>query len=161
MTTPAPGSGPASAGPALEMLDTPWAQRLDKKVSAPERGSAPHTRRASLAAGHAEGALVPIGLTSPPPPLASHPHCLLSVAQLFSYLTVYRSIPAFLAAVTLDCFDRTTLSNTQMANVAAMLGGGDDDAAEAGGAGLARGGGGAGRPAAARQAWDSDGDANG
>jgi hypothetical protein len=81
--------------------------------------------------------------------------CPVIDAQLFSYLTVYRSIPAFLAAVTLDCFDRTTLSNTQMASVAALLGAGDDDAG-----GAARGGG-AGRPPAARHAWDSDGDANG
>ena len=32
--------------------------------------------------------------------------------QLFAYLTVSKSIPAFLAALTLDAFDKATMSST-------------------------------------------------
>lgn len=50
------------------------------------------------------------------------PCCLAAAftSQLFHYLRVYRSIPAFLAAVTLDCYERSTLSNTVMADLAAL-----------------------------------------
>ena len=52
--------------------------------------------------------------------------------KLFSYLRLYNSVPAFLAAVTQDAFDRTTLSGTVVASLAAFGAGSSGGGAGAG-----------------------------
>ena len=106
-------------GDTVEMMETPWTRRLDDKVRAAEAregGGGP-----SQGAEHRGGERERGGVSADPscPLAAPHrsPPRPLS-AQLYSYLSVYKSNPAFTAGITLDAFERSTIS------VAPLAGGG-------------------------------------